>query len=55
MEFGKDPANAPILEALNMKRGFEAAKPADWDDVRNLISKREDGDGRPFAHIESPN
>jgi phosphonate transport system substrate-binding protein len=32
--FGKDPANAPILEALNMKLGFEAAKPADWDDVR---------------------
>jgi phosphonate transport system substrate-binding protein len=32
--FGKDPANAPILEALNMKRGFEAARPADWDDVR---------------------
>lgn len=34
VEFGKDPANAPILEALNMKRGFEAARPADWDDVR---------------------
>jgi phosphonate transport system substrate-binding protein len=32
--FGKDPANAPILEALNMKKGFEAAKPADWEDVR---------------------
>jgi phosphonate transport system substrate-binding protein len=32
--FGKDPANAPLLEALNMKRGFEAARPADWDDVR---------------------
>jgi phosphonate transport system substrate-binding protein len=32
--FSKDPANAPILEALNMKKGFEAAKPADWDDVR---------------------
>jgi phosphonate transport system substrate-binding protein len=32
--FGKDPANAPILEALNMKKGFEAAKPSDWDDVR---------------------
>jgi len=32
--FSKDPANAPLLETLNMKRGFEAAKPADWDDVR---------------------
>ncbi len=32
--FGKDPANAPILETLNMKKGFEAAKPSDWDDVR---------------------
>jgi phosphonate transport system substrate-binding protein len=32
--FSKDPANAPILEALNMKKGFEAAKPSDWDDVR---------------------
>lgn len=32
--FGKDPANAAILEALNMKKGFEAAKPSDWDDVR---------------------
>ena len=34
VEIGKDPANAPLLEALNMKKGFEAAKPADWDDVR---------------------
>jgi phosphonate transport system substrate-binding protein len=33
--FSKDPANAPILETLNMKKGFEAAKPADWDDVRH--------------------
>jgi phosphonate transport system substrate-binding protein len=33
--FGKDPANAPMLEALNMKKGFEAAKPSDWDDVRH--------------------
>jgi phosphonate transport system substrate-binding protein len=33
--FAKDPANASILETLNMKRGFEAAKPADWDDVRS--------------------
>jgi phosphonate transport system substrate-binding protein len=32
--FAKDPANAPILEALNMKKGFEAARPSDWDDVR---------------------
>lgn len=32
--FSKDPANTALLEALNMKRGFEAAKPADWDDVR---------------------
>jgi phosphonate transport system substrate-binding protein len=32
--FSKDPANAPILEALNMKKGFEAAQPSDWDDVR---------------------
>jgi phosphate/phosphite/phosphonate ABC transporter binding protein len=32
--FAKDPANAAILEALNMKKGFEAAKPSDWDDVR---------------------
>lgn len=32
--FGKDPANGPALELLAMKRGFEAAKPADWDDVR---------------------
>lgn len=31
---GKDPANAPLLEALNMKKGFEAAKPSDWNDVR---------------------
>jgi phosphate/phosphite/phosphonate ABC transporter binding protein len=34
VEFAKNPANAPILEALNMKKGFEAAKPSDWDDVR---------------------
>jgi phosphonate transport system substrate-binding protein len=34
VDFAKDPANAPLLEALNMKKGFEAAKPADWDDVR---------------------
>ncbi len=33
--FAKDPANRSILEALNMKQGFEAAKPADWDDVRH--------------------
>jgi phosphonate transport system substrate-binding protein len=33
--FAKDPANASILEALNMKKGFEAAKPSDWDDVRH--------------------
>jgi phosphonate transport system substrate-binding protein len=32
--FAKDPANAAILETLNMKKGFEAAKPADWEDVR---------------------
>ncbi len=32
--FSKDPANAAILETLNMKKGFEAAKPSDWDDVR---------------------
>ncbi len=32
--FSKDPANAPMLETLNMKKGFEAAKPSDWDDVR---------------------
>lgn len=32
--FAKDPANAPLLEALAMKKGFEAAKPSDWDDVR---------------------
>jgi phosphonate transport system substrate-binding protein len=32
--FSKNPANAPMLEALAMKRGFEAARPADWDDVR---------------------
>jgi phosphate/phosphite/phosphonate ABC transporter binding protein len=32
--FAKDPANAGLLEALNMKQGFEPAKPADWDDVR---------------------
>jgi phosphonate transport system substrate-binding protein len=34
VDFSKDPANAPLLEALNMKKGFEAAKPSDWDDVR---------------------
>jgi phosphonate transport system substrate-binding protein len=34
IEIGRDPANAPLLEALNMKKGFEAAKPSDWDDVR---------------------
>jgi phosphate/phosphite/phosphonate ABC transporter binding protein len=34
VEFSKNPANAATLEALNMKSGFEAAKPADWDDVR---------------------
>jgi len=34
VEFSKNPSNAAILEALNMKRGFEAAKPSDWDDVR---------------------
>lgn len=33
-EFAKNPANGPILETLNMKKGFEAAKPSDWDDVR---------------------
>jgi phosphonate transport system substrate-binding protein len=33
--FAKDPANARMLEALNMKQGFEPAKPADWDDVRH--------------------
>lgn len=33
--FSKDPANASILEALNMKKGFEAANPSDWDDVRH--------------------
>lgn len=33
-EFSKNPANAPILAELNMKQGFEAAKPSDWDDVR---------------------
>jgi phosphonate transport system substrate-binding protein len=35
VEFGKDPANAPILETLGMKRGFEPAKASDWDDVRH--------------------
>jgi phosphonate transport system substrate-binding protein len=35
VEFGRNPANAPLLEALNMKRGFEAAKASDWDDVRH--------------------
>jgi phosphonate transport system substrate-binding protein len=34
VDFSKHPGNAPLLEALNMKSGFEAAKPADWDDVR---------------------
>jgi phosphonate transport system substrate-binding protein len=34
VDFSKDAANAPLLEALNMKKGFEAAKPGDWDDVR---------------------
>jgi phosphonate transport system substrate-binding protein len=33
--FGKDPANAPLLAALQMKKGFEAAAPADWNDVRD--------------------
>ena len=33
-EFARNPANAQLLEALNMKKGFEAAKPSDWDDVR---------------------
>lgn len=33
--FAKDPANAGMLEALNMKQGFEPAKPSDWDDVRH--------------------
>ena len=32
--FAANPANAALLEALNMKRGFEVAKPSDWDDVR---------------------
>ena len=36
VEFSKNPANAPILEALKMKRGFEAATPADWEDVRRV-------------------
>ncbi len=35
VSFSKDPANAAILEALNMKKGFEAARPSDWDDVRH--------------------
>jgi phosphonate transport system substrate-binding protein len=34
VEFGRAPADAAILEALKMKAGFEAARPADWDDVR---------------------
>jgi phosphate/phosphite/phosphonate ABC transporter binding protein len=34
VQFSKDPANASILAALNMKKGFEAAQPSDWDDVR---------------------
>jgi phosphonate transport system substrate-binding protein len=34
VEFGNDPADAPLLEALKMTGGFEAARPADWDDVR---------------------
>jgi phosphonate transport system substrate-binding protein len=34
VEFSRDPANAPILENLRMKDGFEAARPSDWDDVR---------------------
>jgi phosphonate transport system substrate-binding protein len=33
--FAKDPANKRMLETLNMKSGFEAAKPSDWDDVRH--------------------
>ncbi len=32
--FSKDPANAQLLEALHMKKGFEEAKASDWDDVR---------------------
>jgi phosphonate transport system substrate-binding protein len=35
VEFSRDPANAPLLEALSMKRGFEPAKASDWDDVRH--------------------
>lgn len=32
--FSKDPANAPLLKVLKMEKGFEAAQPSDWDDVR---------------------
>lgn len=33
--FSKDPANAPLLKTLKMEKGFEAAQPSDWDDVRH--------------------
>lgn len=33
--FSKDPANAPLLKTLKMEKGFEEAKPSDWDDVRH--------------------
>lgn len=33
--FGKDPANRSMLEALQMKQGFETAEASDWDDVRH--------------------
>ncbi|HYG66216.1 MAG TPA: PhnD/SsuA/transferrin family substrate-binding protein, partial [Anaeromyxobacteraceae bacterium] len=35
VEFSKNPANKPLLAALQMPKGFEAATPADWDDVRS--------------------
>ena len=35
VEFSKNPANQPLLAALQMPKGFEAAAPADWDDVRS--------------------
>jgi phosphonate transport system substrate-binding protein len=32
--FSRDPANAGLLAKLHMEKGFEEAKPSDWDDVR---------------------
>jgi phosphonate transport system substrate-binding protein len=35
----KDPENAPLLQEIAMPSGFEAAKAAEWDDVRKFAAE----------------